>query len=230
MDTADRPARGMGVRTGTKRSRRLLAGVSLTLLTSAFTLGGAVTTAQASAPASQSAVYEFLGNGEIHPQGADGYCLSSFGGRYDVVLQAAKCGLKGYLDKWAGSMVCTKVGSKEVCTGQLYILSANGANPTGGAAGVYGPSSPHYKDSKNDVILCPPDESPSVCNSLLSFIHTGSPGTADQFWVPTRNNAAIIWERAGVNGKHDAEDVELGKEDKNYGAEWTHPAWEKESD
>jgi hypothetical protein len=203
--------RAMGGFTAVKGTRWLLAGLSLTLMTSALALGGAGEVAQASTSA-ESTVYDFAG--EVHPQGEPEYCLGVSKGFVSV----GKCTSES-LREWGGSMLCTKVGGKELCTGSLYLYDSSGANPTGQTVGVYGPTSPGYKHLKNYVVLCAPDT--TTCLSGLGWIPGGAGGTEDQMWVPSRNNAAIVWPRKLGNSAL----VSLGKNSSKFGAVWTHPAW-----
>lgn len=203
--------RVIGGLTAGKRSRWLLAGLSLTLMTSALALGGAGEVAHASTSA-EATVYEFAG--EVHPQGKPDYCLDVTKG----IVSAGKCASESPRE-WGGSMLCTKAGGKELCTGSLYLYDSSGANLTGQAAGVYGPTSPGYKHLKNYVVLCAPDV--TTCLSGLGWIPGGAGGTEDQMWVPSRNNAAIVWPRnLGSSAR-----VSLGKNNGTFSAVWTHPAW-----
>ena len=203
--------RAMGGFTAVKRSRWLLAGLSLTLMTSALALGGTGEVAQASTSA-ESTVYDFAG--EVHPQGEPEYCLSVTKGRVSV----GKCASVSS-HEWGGSMLCTKVGGKELCTGSLYLYDSSGENPTGQSVGVYSPTSPGYKHLKSWVVLCSPDV--TTCLSGLGWVPGGAGGTEDQMWVPSRNNAAIVWPRNLGSSAF----VSLGKNSSEFGAVWTHPAW-----
>jgi hypothetical protein len=244
MEPADRQTRTMRRFTAVKRSRQLLAGVSLTVMTSVLALGGAGGVAQASTPPTpstapaptptapapaptpmeneaESTFWEFWG--EVHPPGKPKYCLSALGTAWGNRIYVVLCGATSYFDEWSGQRYCKKIGGKELCTGFLVLLTKNGENPVDGGVGVFGPTSPSYKKNKN-VILCPLGA--TKCLTGLGWIPVGTSGTEDEMWVPSRSNAAILWPKS-LSGSGDV--VSLGSSSaKKYDPVWSHPKWEQE--